>query len=157
MCVFSFQQTPLGSFSSDDDSLVLEDESGRVLLNGPGISSASLVSGAKGSVHPQDKYEWLEWSMFLRRKSKKAFTWVSERNAQTHTIECWRRPVYFRFIVTVRSSRRWSIQGTCNTRTHRVNLLANIYIFPSQYNISSIRTHPGDRLHRNTHHWSMTW
>ncbi|CAN0201650.1 unnamed protein product [Ectocarpus fasciculatus] len=36
---------PVGSFTSEDDSLVLEDESGRVSLSGPGIQSSSLVSG----------------------------------------------------------------------------------------------------------------
>ena len=35
----------MGSFTSDDDSLVLEDESGRVSISGPGIQCQSLVSG----------------------------------------------------------------------------------------------------------------
>ena len=38
-------KVPLGSFTSEDDSLVLEDESGRVSLSGPGIQCQSLVSG----------------------------------------------------------------------------------------------------------------
>ncbi|CBJ32730.1 conserved unknown protein [Ectocarpus siliculosus] len=45
---------PVGSFTSEDDSLVLEDESGRVSISGPGIQSSSLVSGlviaVKGTV-----------------------------------------------------------------------------------------------------------
>lgn len=36
----------MGSFTSEDDSLVLEDESGRVSVSGPGIRCHSLVSGA---------------------------------------------------------------------------------------------------------------
>lgn len=35
----------MGNFAGDDDSLVLEDESGRVSLAGPGIDCRSLVSG----------------------------------------------------------------------------------------------------------------
>ncbi|CAM9777837.1 unnamed protein product, partial [Ectocarpus sp. 12 AP-2014] len=45
---------PVGSFTSEDDGLVLEDESGRVSISGPGIQSSSLVSGlviaVKGTV-----------------------------------------------------------------------------------------------------------
>ncbi|CAM9627762.1 unnamed protein product [Scytosiphon promiscuus] len=45
---------PVGSFTSEDDSLVLEDESGRVSVSGSGIQCDSLVSGmviaVKGTV-----------------------------------------------------------------------------------------------------------
>ncbi|CAM9590090.1 unnamed protein product [Ascophyllum nodosum] len=57
--------TPLGSFTSEDDSLVLEDESGRVSLRGPGIDCSSLVSGmviaVRGTVQRSGEMRVDDW------------------------------------------------------------------------------------------------
>eukprot|EP00752_Nemacystus_decipiens_P013042 g11537.t2 len=56
---------PMGSFASEDDSLVLEDESGRVSIAGPGIQCQSLVSGmviaVKGTVKASGEMVVDDW------------------------------------------------------------------------------------------------
>eukprot|EP00903_Cladosiphon_okamuranus_P014688 g13614.t1 len=56
---------PVGSFTSEDDSLVLEDESGRVSISGPGIQCQSLVSGmviaVKGTVKASGEMVVDDW------------------------------------------------------------------------------------------------
>ncbi len=74
------------SFTSEDDSLVLEDESGRVSISGPGIQCQSMVSGARFM------FPSLRWH--ARKEHKQTATCSSRWGCRRCLVWWWSNSLY---------------------------------------------------------------